>query len=153
MQARNLICIAVATALAGCTWMENDLDKGLAYGSDQERLTRKIDERRTPGKPPSGINNYLWRAAMDTVGYIPLVTADPKTGVIVTEWHSPPGNRDERTQLTVEVLDPDLRRDTVRVSVAREVRDSTGQWTSAAAPAVIAHNLEQLILNKARDLR
>lgn len=149
-----LLCLAVATlGLGACTAIENDLDKGLAYGTDQERLTRKVDERRKPGKLPSGINNYLWRAAMETVGQFPLITADPRTGRIVTEWRSPPTDRDERTQLTVEVLDPDLRRDTLRVTVAREVRGEDRQWRPAPAPALIAHDLEQTILNKARDLR
>ena len=90
---------------------------------------------------------------METVGQFPLITADPRTGRIVTEWRSPPTDRDERTQLTVEVLDPDLRRDTLRVTVAREVRGEDRQWRPAPAPALIAHDLEQTILNKARDLR
>lgn len=149
-----LLSLALAALVpGGCTAIRNDLDKGLNYGTDQERLTRKVDERRKPGKLPSGINNYLWRAAMETVGHFPLVTADPRTGRIVTEWRSPPTDKDERTQLTVEVLDPDLRRDTLRVTVAREVRGDDGQWRPAPAPVLIAHDLEQTILSKARDLR
>lgn len=108
---------ALGLLLSACTWAENDLDRGLAFGSNQERLVRKADAGRKAGKLPSGVNAYLWRAAMDTVGFIPLETADPKAGRIVTQWYTPPGAAGERTQLTIEVLDPDLRRDTVRVSV------------------------------------
>ena len=149
---RPLCILCLAALLPGCTWAENDLDKGLAYGSNQERLTRKADERRPAGELPSGINAYLWRAAIDTVGFIPLKTADQKAGLIVTKWYSAPATPEERTQVTIEILDPDLRRDTLRVSVARELKQGDA-WIPAPAPALTAQALEERILNKARDLR
>jgi Domain of unknown function (DUF3576) len=145
--------VLLLAVLSGCTAVENDLNKGLSYGTNAERLTRKVDERRAPGKLPSGINNYLWRAAMDTVGYLPLATSDPKAGRIVTDWYSVPSSPDERTRLMVEVLDPDLRRDTVRVSVARQVRQADGGWVSVPMAALTAQTLEETIFAKAHELR
>jgi Domain of unknown function (DUF3576) len=145
--------LTVLAALAACTAVENDLNKGLSYGTNAERLTRKADAGRKPGQLPSGVNAYLWRAALDTVGFFPLTKADAKAGRIVTDWYSPPSSPDERTQLTVEVLDPDLRRDTVRVSVARQVRQDGGAWAEAATPALTAQTLEETIFAKAHELR
>jgi Domain of unknown function (DUF3576) len=145
------LCIAAAS-LSACTAVENDLNKGFSYGTSAERLTRKIDERRRPGILPSGVNAYLWRAAMDTMGFYPLTISNPKSGQIMTDWYSVPSNPSERTQLTVEVLDPDLRRDTVRVSVTRQVwRD--GGWAVAPVPALTAQTIEETIFAKARELR
>lgn len=145
--------IAVAmTLLSGCTAIENDLGKGLAYGMDSRTLTRKVDERRAPDKLPSGINAYLWRASLDAVKAIPLVAADPGKGNILTEWYSTPSSPDDRTQMRIEVLDPDLRPDTLRVSVARQVRID-GVWADAPPLTSTAQSLEEIILVRARDIR
>jgi Domain of unknown function (DUF3576) len=144
--------VLIGLCLSACSAVENDLNKGLSYGTNAERLTRKIDERRAPGKSPSGVNAYLWRAAMDTVGFYPLRTSDARAGRIVTDWYSPPSTPEERIQLTVEVLDPDLRRDTVRVSVARQVRRD-GDWATAPVTSLTAQTLEEAIYAKAHELR
>jgi hypothetical protein len=149
LRSRFTILLAVSL-LSACTAIENDLSKGLAYGSDPERLTRKVDEKHS-GRAPSGVNAYLWRAAMDTVGTIPLVKSDPRSGQIETDWHSAPSDPDERTKLLILVLDDDLRRDTLRVSVARQIWLQRA-WTNAPAQASAAQRLEELILTKARDL-
>ncbi len=142
----------VLSLLSGCTAVENDLNKGLSYGTNAERLTRKVDESRRLGVVPSGVNAYLWRAAIDTMGFYPLTTSNPKAGRIVTDWYSAPAAPDERTQLTVEVLDPDLRRDTVRVSVVRQVRRDGG-WAAAPVPSLTAQTIEETIIAKAHELR
>jgi Domain of unknown function (DUF3576) len=137
--------------LSGCTAMENDLNKGIAYGTNAERITRKINDKN-PARVPSAINAYLWRAALDTVGNIPLVTANPRSGRIETEWHSAPTEPDERSKLMIWILDDELRRDTLRVAVATQVREK-GAWQNAPVQALTAHNFEELILTKARELR
>jgi hypothetical protein len=149
----HCLTIAVATAiLSACTAIENDLGKGLAYGMESRTLTRKVDERRARDKLPSGINAYLWRASLDAVKAIPLVEADPGRGVILTDWYSAPSSPDDRTQMRIEVLDPDLRPDTLRVSVARQVR-MDGLWADAPPLASTAQNLEENILVRAHDIR
>lgn len=37
-----------------------------------------------------GVNTHLWRASLDTISFMPLVSADPFGGVIITDWYSPP---------------------------------------------------------------
>jgi hypothetical protein len=32
-----------------------------------------------------GVNSYLWHATLDTLSFIPLATADPFGGVVITE--------------------------------------------------------------------
>ena len=62
-----------------------------------------------------GINAYLWRAALDTVSFMPLVQTDSNGGVIVTDWYVNPAAASERMKLTVAILDQDLRADALRV--------------------------------------
>jgi len=99
-----------------------------------------------------GVNAYLWRAALDTISFMPLVQTDSNGGVIVTDWYANPNSPNERMKLTVSVLDQDLRADALRVAGSRQVNQN-GQWVDAPVQAATVQKLEEIILTKARDLR
>ena len=99
-----------------------------------------------------GINSYLWRAALDTVGFMPLVQTDSNGGVIVTDWYANPSAPSERMKLTITILDQDLRADALRVAASRQVQQS-GAWIDVPVQAATVQKLEDIILTKARDLR
>ena len=87
-----------------------------------------------------GVNSFLWRASLDTVAFMPLQSADPFGGVIITDWYAPPESPDERFKVTVYILGRDLRADGVRVQTFRQVRGGTdaarfAQQQVAAVPA------------------
>ena len=98
------------------------------------------------------VNSYLWRAAVDTVSFAPLLQANAQNGVIITDWYSNPNAPGERVKLSVAILDPDLRADAVRVSAAKQVYQNGG-WVDAPVSAATVQKLEDIILTRARDLR
>jgi hypothetical protein len=100
-----------------------------------------------------GVNSFLWRAALDTVSFMPLASADPFGGVIITDWFSPPETPDERFKVNVFILGRDLRADGVRASVFHQKKDPIGQWAEAAVDANTATDLENAILTRARQIR
>lgn len=99
-----------------------------------------------------GVNAYLWRAALETISFMPLLQTDSNGGVIVTDWYVNPNSPGERMKLTVTVLDQDLRADALRVAASRQVAQN-GQWVDAPVQASTVQKLEDIILTKARDLR
>jgi hypothetical protein len=114
---------------------------------------RDIPTRLAPSRMTAiGVNAYLWRAALDTVSFAPLLQADANTGVIITDWYADPRSPGERVKLTVTILDQDLRADALRVSAAREVNQN-GSWVGAPVSASTVQKLEDIILTRARDIR
>ncbi len=99
-----------------------------------------------------GVNAYLWRAALDTISFAPLLQADSNGGVIVTDWYANPSNPNERVKMTITILDQDLRADALRVAAVRQVAQGNG-WVDAPVQAATVQKLEDIILTKARDLR
>ena len=99
-----------------------------------------------------GVNSYLWRAAIDTLSFAPLLSADSSGGVIVTDWYSRPNNPGERVKLTVSILDQELRADALRVAASRQVNQN-GAWVDVPVAAATVQKLEDIILTRARDLR
>ena len=52
---------------------------------------RDVPTRLAPSRMTSiGVNAYLWRAAIDTVSFAPLLKADANSGVIITDWYVRP---------------------------------------------------------------
>jgi hypothetical protein len=141
---RILTLVACGLLLAGCgsssTNVMQDSDTGsTAISSDS-------------GQRTLGVNSYLWHAALDTLSFMPLASADPFGGVIITEWYSSPQALDERLKVTVYILDRHLRADGIKVAVFRQTR-SGETWVDAQVAPDTATKLTDAILTRARELR
>ncbi len=115
------------------------------------------DEAERPGTGGGGggigVNSYLWRASLDTISFLPVNSADPFGGVIITDWHSPAESPDERFKMNVYILGRALRADGVRVAVFRQVKEGGGAWRDASVPDKTGPSIEDAILTRARQLR
>ncbi|MCR9071051.1 MAG: DUF3576 domain-containing protein [Alphaproteobacteria bacterium] len=99
------------------------------------------------------VNAFLWRASLDTLSFLPLASADPFGGVIITDWYNPPESPNERFKVTVYILDRALRSDGIRANVFRQTRSGVGDWRDAAVEEGLGKDLENTILTRARQLR
>jgi hypothetical protein len=114
---------------------------------------KQLPTRLAPSRMTTiGVNAYLWRSALDTVSFAPLLQADPSSGVIITDWYANPKAPGERVKLTVTILDQDLRADALRVSASRQTSQN-GAWVDAPVSGATVQKLEDIILTRARDLR
>ena len=141
---RILTVLACALLLAGCgssdTAVMQDSDTGsTAISSDSSQRTL-------------GVNSYLWHATLDTLSFMPLASADPFGGVIITEWYSSPQALDERLKVTVYILDRHLRADGIKVAVFRQTRNGE-IWSDAQVAPDTATKLTDAILTRAREMR
>ena len=119
------------------------------------RLTHPLGgaPSHTAAAPAIGVNAYLWRASLDTLAFMPLASADPYGGVIITDWYINPEKPDERFKATIYILDARLRADGLAVTVFKEVGNGTGGWTAAPTSDQTATDIENAILTRARQLR
>jgi hypothetical protein len=99
-----------------------------------------------------GVNAFLWRGALDTLSFMPLVSADPFGGVIITDWYQPQTDTSERFKATAYILGRQLRADGIRVQVFRQVQQG-GQWVDAPVSATTSADIENKVLARARELR
>ena len=99
-----------------------------------------------------GVNSYLWRASLDTIAFMPLASADPFGGVIITDLYSDPTTPTERFKATVYILDTRLRADALNVSIFRQ-QQVNGAWNDATVDPDTEIQIENAILTRARQLR
>ena len=107
----------------------------------------------TAEQPTIGVNGYLWRATLDTLAFMPLASADPYGGVVITDWYVNPEKADERFKCTVYILDARLRADGLNVAVFKQTRDASGAWVDAPSAGQTETDIENAILTKARQLK
>ena len=84
---------------------------------------------------------------------MPLSSADPFGGVIITDWYAPPETNGERFKVNLFILGRDLRADGVRARVFRQIADGNGSWNDATVQSQTSIDLENAILTRARQLR
>ena len=116
--------------------------------SGPQRITPAV----TQSTAALGVNSYLWRASLDTLAFMPLATADPIGGTIITDWWQNPNNSNERFKATVYILDTRLRADGLNVTIFRQTKDASGQWVDAPVSSQTDIDIENSILTRARQL-
>src|SRR6202789_2646031 len=137
-----MLCALMLPLLAGCG--------GNQTTTDME--TGNTIVASGAGKMTLGVNSYLWHASLDTLSFMPLASADPFGGVVITDWYVAPNAPDERLKVTIYIMDRTLRADGLKVVVFRQTR-TNGVWGDAQPSADTAHKLEDAILTRARELR
>jgi hypothetical protein len=150
------LSVAAAVGLGACGVLEpsppqpEQQAQGL-FGPDGIVLFTN-QERQRGGGGEIGVNAFLWRATLDTISFMPLSSADPFGGVIITDWYAPPtAGPNERFKLNVLIKDQRLRSDGVKVTVFRQER-AGAEWRDVAANTATGTELENAILTRARQM-
>ena len=173
-----LVILAAALALGACGGDFNGVKENDARNGTRSDATRDLTQglggkNREEGSlfGPGGmfgskadrkedngsglaVNAYLWRASLDTINFIPLASADPFGGVIITDWYTPAETPNERMKVQVTILDRELRADGVRVAVFKQqTSPKGGSWVDAQVDPRTNIDIENAILTRARQLR
>ena len=150
----------LAGLLSGCGSDESGQLKNSHQGRDPTQTTTGdltlfgTSKSQPSDQGGSGIvvNAYLWRGTLETLKFMPLTSADPYGGVIITDWWTPPSSTSERFKATAYVVSRQLRADGIRMSLFRQVQQN-GQWVDAPVDPAKPTELENMVLVKARELR
>jgi hypothetical protein len=127
------------------------LSAACAGSGNKERALRDAGLVTSKGAAAT-VNRYLWAASLETLDFLPVQSADPISGLLLTEWYQNPEAPDERFKINVYILDAALRADALRVSVFRQEREGAG-WRDAGVNPATAREIENAILSRARQLR
>ncbi len=146
-------CTDVMTDPTYADKAHDDLYKNGSLVSDKGGWDLLGGDKKKAETTGIGVNGFLWRAALDTIAFMPITSADPFGGTILTDWYSAPEAPNERTKLNVFVRDRELTANGIKVTVFRQSKDPKGNWKDAPVAAATAGSLENAILTRARQIR
>jgi len=159
MLIKGALFMVAALALSACSMFRGDDAPAGQSRADDNRDRGGIsifggggDSGNRGGEAGIGVNSFLWRASLDTLNFMPLASADPFGGVIITDWYSDPTTPNERFKATVYILDTRLRADALNVSIFRQQQQG-GAWVDATVDPDTEIQIENAILTRARQLR
>ena len=99
------------------------------------------------------INPYLWRGSLDTISFMPLVSADPMAGIIITDWYTDQNNIKQRCKLNIFIRGVELKTDNLRVNSFCQTLNDNNNWIDEKVSSENNIKIENAILNKAKKIR
>ena len=129
---------------------------GGLFGKGGISLTGILDQTRgdsgSMNTVSMSVNAFLWRGALETIDFMPLSSADPIGGTIITDWYSTNNNQYERCKLNIFISGKKLSTENLKVtSFCQEYKDPT--WVNKEMDEENNIKIENAILNKAKKLR
>ena len=98
------------------------------------------------------VNPFLWRAALETINFMPLNSADQVGGIIITDWYSTENNQQERCKLNIFITGKRLKTENLKVtSFCQEFKSE--MWVNVKTEKENNVKIENAILNKAKKLK
>ena len=98
------------------------------------------------------INIFLWRGALETIDFMPLSSADPVGGIIITDWYSTTGNEEERCKLNIFITGQNLKTENLKVtSFCQSFKNQI--WVKKTTDKNNNIKIENAILNKAKKIK
>ena len=152
----SILCITVLGLTACSVSKDSAADK--AEGKKESwfqkmRHTPKVEKKKettiwealrdTKPEQITKVNQYIWRATLEVLDFLPVQSVDPFSGVIITGFGTPPGgNRAYRA--SVFVSDPSLDARSLKLSL---------QTKNGPVNLTTQRTIEESILTRARQLR
>ena len=146
------IALALVLMLDGCGRINSFFQGDDSQGQEARESTLGEPERSTiwdlfsdedDPNTTIAVNKYLWNASLDILNFLPIQSADPFSGVIVTGFGTPPGGG-RAYRATILISDPALEGRSLNVALATR---------GGAAPTETVRAVEDAILTRARQLR
>lgn len=123
-----------------------------------EKAKRNIAEGRgiTLGKLGGGNTNYefstsnpMWRATLDSLDFLPLVTVDYSGGLIISDWYSDGKTQNESIKIIVRFLSNEIMTNSLKIQVFQKVCTNQTTCTTRLIKSSISEELTRTILSKA----
>lgn len=96
-------------------------------------------------------NTLTFNVAMDKLSFMPLISADINSGVIITDWYSL-GDGNQRIKINLRITDQYLSDESIKVSLFKQSYDGS-RWIDKGQDIDQALKVRESILNEARSLK
>ena len=106
------------------------------------------------GKKNSGTfdfasSNELWRAALDTIDFMPLVSANYSGGIIITDWYNDTSSQNQSVKISIRFLTNEIRVDALDIKVFKKNCNPNLVCETVISKGRIVADLKKSILKKA----
>ena len=94
-------------------------------------------------------SNELWRASLDTIDFMPLLSANYSGGIIITDWYSEGNNLDESVKISIRFLSNEVRVDALDIKIFYKKCNQEANCRISQKTGSLTAELKKKILSKA----
>ena len=169
-----ILSILVLTFVA-CAQLQQMSDDPEEYASEKQRvMTKKVEERDINLPEGStildeksgfslgdilgggsssdyGLDSITFKVALDKISFMPLLSVDSMSGVIVTDWYSLDDGQ-SRIKINIRVVDQEMTDDSLVVTLFTQSLNE-GQWIDQGINDTQSLKIKESILSSARALQ
>jgi len=99
-------------------------------------------------------SNEMWRASLDTINFMPLISADYGGGIIITDWYNDENQKNESIKISIRFLTNEIRADALEITVfLKECNSQTNCKTQQSNNTKIEEELKIAILKRAAQYK
>lgn len=99
----------------------------------------------------SNINEFLWKAALEAISFMPLVSSDIAGGVIITDWYSIDNNTNEQFKFNIIISGKALNKNTIKITGFKRIKKGGDFVDSAISNVVVEELRDKIFANANRD--
>jgi len=100
----------------------------------------------------ANVNGFLWRASLNVLSIAPLISTDAMGGTIITDWYINKNINNQRIKISAFIKTSELRSDGISIKVHLQTLKN-GMWADITTNKNLEYQIENQILNEARNLR
>ena len=158
----KIFLIFLALSLNSCGGKIPGADAKKYPPDPRERVKRNLEEGRgfrlndAIGRNKGSSNfefassNGLWRASLDAIDFMPLLSANYSGGIIITDWYSDSSSPYESIKISIRFTTNEIRSDALDIKVFnRKCSDSLINCKFTETNDVLVAELKREILKKA----
>lgn len=124
---------------------EEKVENGSLKQKDTGKTVKKNDDTIFDN------GDYLWKASLEALNFVPISSADYKGGIIITNWHDNKSKHLHKSKINIIVKGKTISKDSIEVKVF-ERKFKNGRWVDNGEDSLLALTLEEKILNIAKIL-
>ena len=125
-------------------------EKRVAKNIEEGRGFQLFKDEKTGGVFDFATSNELWRASLDTLDFMPLISADYGGGLIITDWYSEENQKNDFIKISIRFLTNEIRADALKIQIyTKECIADTNNCKITQNNSEIETKLKESILKKA----
>ena len=124
-------------------------EKRVKKNLDEGRGFRLFKDDSKGGVFDFASSNELWRASLDTLDFMPLISADYGGGIIITDWYNENNNYEDAIKISIRFLTNEIRSDALNIKVYTKKCENLNKCSISENNPEIQNKLISTILSKA----
>jgi hypothetical protein len=158
---KNLVMIILVSIISSCSGNKNltnpvtgkKTTPGL-FSKDSSKGISLSDILNLQDKNNTGVsvNGFLWRASLEVLSVAPLISTDALGGTIITDWYINKNIPNQRIKISAFIITSELRSNGIEIKAHLQEKKN-GVWSDTVRNKSLENQIENQILNEARNLR